>query len=253
MTPRMGSRAALLVGVLIVGAVTFGAPIAAAAQSGRVALIYNGASGARGGPEAVATVARNLGLQVEFISDLSLLPEKLKSAAVFVVGGTDDNLTPLLRSFTPEVIAAVKDYLQRGGRYWGICGGGYIASMGWEEKAGFQRALGLVDAKSVAWVERAESRIVTVTWLGEKRTMYYQYGPAFEAPLGADARVLANYEDGRVAAFVVSSGKGKVALCGPHPEADETWLSDTPPPVDASSWKPTIQLATAMLRELLAD
>lgn len=254
MTPRM--LAGVVLGAAVVGLSAVpgtGPGTAAAPQVDRVALIYNGASGARGGPEAVAAVARRVGLRVEYISDIAQLPDKLSGVTVFAVGGTDDNLTPLLRAFTPAAVAALKDFLREGGRYWGICGGGYIASAGWEEANGFERALGLVEGKSVAWVEQAPSRILTVTWQGEPRPMYYQYGPAFDAPLGDGARVIATYGDGRTAAFIVPYGKGRIALVGPHPEADEGWLIDTPPPIDAALWKPTVDLATAMLRDLLAD
>lgn len=229
------------------------APESKTEQGQGVALIYNGASSARGGHEAVAAVARRAGLSAEFIGDLRQLPERLKGVAVFAIGGTDDNLAPLLRSITPEAITALKDYVREGGRYWGICGGAYLASSGWEETNGFTRALGLVDAKSVAWIEQAPSRIITVVWQGERRPMYYQYGPAFEPPLGADAHVVATYEDGRTAGFFVRYGRGRVALVGPHPEADETWLSDTPPPIDAAAWRPTLDLAVAMLRDLLGE
>lgn len=239
--------------VLVSSAVQPGAGTAASALQGEgVALIYNGASSARGGHDAVAAVARRAGLRVEFIGDLRQLPERLKGVTVFAVGGTDDNLAPLLRSIPPEAVTALKDYLRGGGRYWGICGGAYIASAGWDEKDGFTRALGLVEARSAAWLEQAPSRIITVVWQGERRPMYYQYGPAFEPPLGSDARIVATYDDGRTAGFVVPYGKGRIGLVGPHPEADDSWLQDTPPPIDAGAWKPTMDLAVAMLRDLLA-
>lgn len=252
MTSPVLTRMAL-VSVLSAAALMAAAHVQATAQPNRVALIYNGSSGARGGPEAVAAVARQVGLQVEFIADSRQLPEKLKGVAVFAVGGTDDNLSPFLKSFTPDIVEALKDYLRSGGRYWGICGGGYIASAGWDEKNGFEKALGLFEGKSVAYVEQAPPRIVTVSWQGENRPIYYQYGPAFEAPLGSDAKVLATYDDGRTAAFITSFGKGRIALVGPHPEADDTWLNDNPVPLDAGKWKPTMDSAVAMLRELLAD
>jgi hypothetical protein len=240
-----------LVAVLVL--VLFCAPgLFAQTKASGYALIYNGKVAAEGGPEAVATVARGLGLEVKFIADIGKLPDMLKGAAVFVIGGTEDDLTPLQKAFNPTILAALKDWLNAGGRYWGICGGGYMASKGWEDTNGFEKALELIPAESIAYVEEADPMIINVKWLGKERTMYYQYGPAFIPDKGAKISILSTYDDGTIAALIVPYGKGKVAVVGPHPEADETWLDDDPPPADAEAWESTADIASAMLKELLA-
>jgi hypothetical protein len=223
----------------------------ATAAGGGYALVYNGPVAAEGGPEAVAAVAKELGLETRYIADLRKLPDMLGGAAFFAIGGTEDDLDPLLGELGPKVATALKDWIRAGGRYWGICGGGYIASKGWEEKNGWVKTLGLLDVNSESYIEDPDPMIVWVTWLGKERSIYYQYGPAFILPKGSSARVLATYDDGRCAALIADVGAGKVALCGPHPEADETWLEDDPPPADADEWEPTLDLAVSMLKELL--
>ena len=224
------------------------------AQSGvpGYALIYNGKTAAEGGPESVAAAARALKLETRFISDIARLPELLKGAAVFVIGGTEDDLNPLIAEFSPKILVAFKDWLSAGGRYWGICGGGYLASKGWEDAGGFVKAFGIIPAVSEAYVEEADPMIISLRWLGKKRTMYYQYGPAFIPDSGAQIKTLAVYDDNRIAALIVPFGKGRVAVVGPHPEADDTWLDDDPPPRDARLWTSSTDLAAAMLKELLA-
>jgi glutamine amidotransferase-like uncharacterized protein len=92
--------------------------------------------------------------------------------------------------------------------------------------------------------------IITVTWDGSKRPIYYQYGPVFLVQDESSVEVLARYDDGRVAALAAEFGEGRIIVCGPHPEADETWLDDDPAPVDADSWEPTRDLAVEMFQAL---
>jgi hypothetical protein len=215
-----------------------------------VALIYNGKVAAEGGPEALATVARSLGMEVEYFASAGQLPALLEDASFCMIGGTEDDLTPLLKEFTPAVSQVLEDWLRAGGGYLGICGGGYIASSGWEDVDGFVEALGIAPMDTEAWVEQEDPRIITVDWNGAERPIYYQYGPVFLVDKESGVKVLARYDDGRVAALAVDLGKGRVVVCGPHPEADETWLDDDPAPVRADTWEPTEDLAAALLGEL---
>ncbi len=112
------------------------------------ALIYNGPVSAEDCPEAVAAIAERVGLRVRFVSDVKDLPSLLKDAAVFIIGGTGDDLNPLAKAFTPKVTESLKEYLVNGGRYLGICGGGFMASTGWNEDGTFVKALAIIPADS---------------------------------------------------------------------------------------------------------
>jgi glutamine amidotransferase-like uncharacterized protein len=224
-----------------------------AAPSGgaRVALIYNGKVAAEGAPEALAELAESQGMKVAYFDTPAKLPAMLQGATFCMIGGTEDDLTPLLKQFTPPVRAALTAWLSEGGVYVGICGGGYVASQGWEESYGFVEALGITPVVSEAWIEEADPRIITVKWNGANRAIYYQYGPAFLVTSPSDGEVIARYDDGKVAALATDLGKGRVVVWGPHPEADVTWLDDDPAPVHAGRWKPTRDIAIAMLQGLL--
>lgn len=215
---------------------------------GGVAVIYNGKTAAEGGPEALAQLARSQGMKVVYFDTPAKLPALLNGAAVCMIGGTEDDLTPLLKEFTPALRKTVADWVRAGGSYLGICGGGYIASQGWEEEEGVVKCLGILPCMTEAWTEEADPRILTVTWNGQKRPIYYQYGPAFLAGDGLAAGVTARYDDGRIAALSAKLGKGSVVVSGPHPEADETWLDDDPAPLNADKWTPTSDLAVSLLQ-----
>ncbi len=218
---------------------------------GDFALIYNGVVAAPGAAEAVAEMAEAAGLDIEYFSDVSDLPDLLEGAAVVMIGGTEDDLSPLIGGFTTEILGALTDYLEGGGRYLGICGGAYTASTGWEDTDGFVNALGLLNAETEGYIEESDPMIISVTWECVERPIYYAYGPAFLLSETANVEILATYEDGRIAALLAPYGKGKIALCGPHPEADETWLDDDPEPQDADSWESTTDLANSLLDQLL--
>ncbi len=197
-------------------------------------LIYNGEGAAEGGPEALGVVAKALGHRVGYIDDLEDLPDALEGAEAFVIGGTEDDTGDLLEALE-DVETELKDYIAGGGHYLGICGGAYLASLGsdWpESEGGREDDMGLVSVESFAFdLKNPEPQIITVQWpKGNPRTVYYQYGPAFDPKALAagvpDAEILAWYATGSIAAFATDSGKGRIVLCGLHPEGVEDWLED---------------------------
>ncbi len=220
-------------------------------RSVRNALVYNGPVSEEDCPEAAAAIAQAAGLKVNFVSRIAQLPRMLKNTGVFIIGGTEDDLHPLLKSFTPEITEALKEYLRTGGRYLGICGGGFMASSGWIEDGTYVKALGIVPAKAVVFHEDLTPKILPVRWLGKTRPMYFQAGPSFQITETREAaKVLAYYADGSIAALVSSYGKGKVAVCGPHPEATESWRDEA---VDGHKWISSTDCAVELLKDLLSD
>lgn len=215
------------------------------------ALIYNGPVAASGATEAVTAIVEQLGLPVNFVSDIEELPRLLNGAAVFIIGGTGDDLKPLLDAFTPEITAALTAYLRSGGRYLGICGGGYMASTRWEVDGGLGKMLGIIPARSENLDMNYDPRILPIRWLGATRLMYFQTGPAFDLVQSPEAvQVVAYYDDGRIAALVASYGEGKVAVSGPHPEAPDSWRNDVS---NGETMTVSTDLALALLKDLLSE
>ena len=226
-----------------------GSPVVAA---DRYALIYNGIGATEGGPEGLAAIAGKIGLPVRYVAEAAELPGLLKNAALFGIGGTEDNTEPMRKSFTPEIMEAIREYVRQGGRYAGICGGGYFASRGWEEKAGFVEGFGLIPADSEVFGPDYDPHIITVQWLGKPLAIFYQGGPEFGLEESIEAvEVVAVYEGGAVASLLCSYGRGKVWVSGPHPEADESWLEEDN--LNGYNWRPTQGLAVDMMKDLMSD
>lgn len=238
------ATATLLIALLVPGSGSAGT------DTPPYALIYNGPASAPDAPEAMGAVAEAAGLPVRYVADPARLPDLLPRAAVFVVGGTEEDMAPLVDGFTEASRNALKRYLQEGGRYLGICGGGFLASPGWEENGKWVRTLGILPADVEDLDEDRSPRALPIRWGGATSLLYFQGGPVFVPQESSrDLRIVATYEDGRVAALFCSYGRGWMAVSGPHPEARESWREG----MEASSaWRPTPELAVALLRELLA-
>jgi glutamine amidotransferase-like uncharacterized protein len=230
---------------------SLGTQIQAHAEEEKYALIYNGPVSAEDCPEAAAALAQRVGLKVKFVANVGELPTLLKNTAVFIIGGTQDDLHPLVKAFTPKVTEALKDYLRNGGRYLGICGGGFMASTGWNEGSTFVKGLGIIPAKSKLYRDDFAARIIPIHWQGKTRPMYSKAGPSFQlVNSSGEVQVTAYYEDGSIAALMSSYGQGKVAICGPHPEARVSWKDEA---ADGYKWTSSIDLAVDFLKDLLSD
>lgn len=120
----------------------------------------------------------------------------------------------------------VRRFVRGGGRYLGMCMGAFLA------ERGFLNLLdGRVDeywSRKGATVRSPDPALVTVSWRGRERTLYFQDGGAIVPKRNArdHTLVLATYEDGPIAAAVTRFGDGAVGLVGPHPEAPRSWFDD---------------------------
>ena len=221
------------------------------AKEGGAVLIYNGEIAADGCPEALVTVAERMGLEVLYFDSADTLFEQLDDAALCMIGGTENNLDPFVSQFTPEMQSKLNGWIESGGGFLGICGGAYIGSFGWQESGEFVNMLNLAPVETEEYLSDPDPRIISVDWNGEQRSIYYAYGPAFLTDRVPNVEVIATYEDGRTAALDYTRGDGHVILCGPHPEADETWLDDDPVPLDTDQWEDTSDLIQELLERLI--
>lgn len=241
----------LLAMSLACAGLSFTTQVQAHAEGGKYALIYNGPVSAEDCPEAAAALAQNVGLKVKFVANVVELPLLLKNTAVFIIGGTQDDLHPLMKAFTPKVTEALKDYLRSGGRYLGLCGGGFVASTGWNDDQTFVKGLGIIPAKTKVYRDDFAARIIPIHWQGITRPMYSKAGPSFQlANSSGEVQVTAYYEDGSIAALMSSYGQGKVAVTGPHPEARVSWKDEA---ADGYKWTSSIDLAVDFMKDLLSD
>ena len=150
-----------------------------------------------------------------------LSSEALARVSLYAQPGGGDDLGAAWRAMRPHA-ESIRGFVAGGGRYLGICMGGYLAGRdpGFALLAGDS---GDYTTTRGAQVRTSKDSIVTVQWLGRPVHLYYQDGPYFELDPGAEAEVVGTYTNSRIAAAVTRFGKGSVGVCGPHPEADRSW------------------------------
>lgn len=225
-------------------------------QSENYILIYNGSIADADGVAKIAQMTEEKGFKPEYISNLNKLPKMLENAKAFIIGGTSEDTGDLLDEID-ESKDELKKFIENGGKYLGICGGAYIASKGSKWSDGYETGMGLVDIESFAYDSiYTDPQIISISWLATQRTIYYQYGPAFtKKSIPSNSKIFAYYNNKNtdVAVFSTSIGRGRIVLCGPHPEADVTWLDDNPEPLDANTWKNTHDIFSYIFDNLTSD
>jgi glutamine amidotransferase-like uncharacterized protein len=151
-----------------------------------------------------------------------LSPDMLRTAALYAQPGGSGELTQAYRVLK-SYERMIRSYVASGGRYLGICMGGYLAG----RTPGFHLLPGDTDqyvASRGASVKTTQETLISLRWRGQMRTMYFQDGPAFILDRGAsNVIILATYTNGQIAALVAACGQGQVAVAGPHPEATAAW------------------------------
>ena len=194
-----------------------------------VALIYRGPASTPGAPEAAAAllIAGGHAMDVRFVGpgEPDQLTEAVLSTGVLYVqpGGADD-VDAAWNAVSP-ITSALRTWIHDGGAYLGCCMGGFLAG----RDPGFDLLPGDAMEYSTspgATVPDNADALVTVTWQGQPRTIYFQGGPAFAVNAGLDDTILAYYSNGLVAAGVFGFGRGAVGVTGPHPEAPLSWYAD---------------------------
>ena len=122
------------------------------------------------------------------------------------------------KSLTPGTASSLRDAVQGGLNYLGICAGGLLAG------AGPHNHLDLTSGVRSGFYAVVNQGIhktaVAITGVGSPaQEHYWEDGPQFTG-WGA---VVGKYPDGTPAVVEGASGKGWVVLSGVHPEAPESW------------------------------
>ena len=204
--------------------------------AGPLALVYRGPASIDGCPEAVAAaLARSRwDLSVRFVGpreQLPLEPGVLAQARLYAQPG-GGGLRRAHRKMRTAA-GAIREFVRSGGGYLGFCLGGYLAG----ETPGFGLLPGDTDrfiSSPGADPDHDGDSLVTLTWCGRPRRMFFQDGPWFDLdPARGPAEVFARYGNGLPAAVVAPFGRGSVGVVGPHPEASPDWYLDSGLPVPA--------------------
>ena len=228
-----------------------------AGPPGPTALIYRGPGACQGCPEALGLLVAVAKMTPKYVGPEDLLSDAtFQDAVLYVQPGGDDTMSvynAVGPARWPEVAQRLRTFVGGGGRYLGMCLGGFLAAT-WMDDASTIPALRLVPYEAHYFTATPRpyrlDQVIPVSWLQPKqaRTVYFQEGPYFDAPPDAGAPY-ATYADGTTAAIVSPYGQGKVGLSGIHFEAPQSWydhynLTD-PDGVDAD-------LGGILIRDLMA-
>ena len=133
-----------------------------------------------------------------------------------VFPGGDGEATAF-RSALRDNLNYVRGFMQRGGKYLGICMGAY-----WADAYYFNLLQG---TRCVQYIKRPRADIrssygtvAAVNWQGQDKRMYFYDGPTY---VGGAFHTLASYANGDPMAVV----QGSVGLIGCHLESQQHWYS----------------------------
>ena len=133
-----------------------------------------------------------------------------------VFPGGDGEATAF-RSALKDNLNDVRGFMQRGGKYLGICMGAY-----WADAYYFNLLQG---TRCVQYIKRPRADIrssygtvAAVNWQGQDKRMYFYDGPTY---VGGAFHTLASYANGVPMAVV----QGSVGLIGCHLESQQHWYS----------------------------
>jgi glutamine amidotransferase-like uncharacterized protein len=133
-----------------------------------------------------------------------------------VFPGGDGEATAF-RSALRDNLNDVRGFMQRGGKYLGICMGAY-----WADAYYFNLLQG---TRCVQYIKRPRADIrssygtvAAVNWQGQDKRMYFYDGPTY---VGGAFHTLASYANGDPMAVV----QGSVGLIGCHLESQQHWYS----------------------------
>ncbi len=210
---------------LILFALTFFLLNFAEANVSKKALIYNGPGACPVCPGAVGSVLQKMGFLIEYVKPGQLTKLKFSEAVLYVQPGGTDRPNDILEALKPGEKLNLKNFVRGGGRYLGICSGGYLAGdyVVDDKKA---KAFGLIPITVDEESEDASPKLETIIWNNSVQQVYFQDAPSFNIKSVPSAVIWATYRDsGHGAALIYDFGKGRVGVVGPHLEADETWFA----------------------------
>jgi len=180
------------------------------------------------------------------IKRIPLTLENLKNVSLYVQPGGGDDIVAAWND-VKSYSNIIKQYISEGGKYLGICMGGFLAggndtnnNPGYSlltpgDSNDFSNAAEKISIKT----DNEGDLLLNINWTLSKdnskqnRFIYFQGGPYFitKEPNINNTKIIATYTGSKSsqqnASIILNYGKGKVAVCGPHPEAPKKWYKDS--------------------------
>lgn len=190
--------------------------------SDKAVLIYRGPGACpESCSEAVGSIVTSMGYNVRYISPADLSDSSVfKNVLAWIQPGGE--ATAVAQALNSDQKKWLRDYVLKGGKYFGICAGAFFAGSVLDRE-GLVKGLGLLQYSIPEYFPQ-EPNVIPIYWPNKGwRAMYFEGGPFF-APQALDMQSTAFYLDGKVAAVSGKVGKGQIELTATHPEAIEEWL-----------------------------
>jgi glutamine amidotransferase-like uncharacterized protein len=207
------------VAVMIVTLVASASCSSQSFEPGRDILLYDGDGTSRNDVAAIEAILTKNKLSYSKIDfrQLSSLDETqlLRSKLLIVPGG---DYIEMAEGLSDESVAKVRNAVDRGLNYLGICAGAILA--GYTAGKCFDLTSGVKFDFYDDVNRNVHKNVVTITSAeGETCEQYWEDGPQ----LNGWGSVVSKYPDGTAATVQGDYGQGRVILCGFHPEAPESW------------------------------
>jgi glutamine amidotransferase-like uncharacterized protein len=182
-------------------------------------LLFNGTGTSPDDVVAVAKILEKKGFDYATANSRQLnemsVSQLMAYRLVIVPGG---NYITIGKNLTPEAAHRIREAVQRGVSYLGICAGGLLA--GKAKSNSLDLASGVNFGFYAVVNQRIHKAAVPVESVeGPTIDQYWEDGPQFTGW----GQVVGKYPDGTPAIVEGECGEGWVILCGVHPEAPESW------------------------------
>jgi glutamine amidotransferase-like uncharacterized protein len=130
--------------------------------------------------------------------------------------GDSDSHEKLFQENGPKI----QEFLNRGGRYLGICMGAYWADKYYFDILDGVRAVQYITRPGTD-TRRPHAKAMPVTWLGQPEKMYFYDGCALVGD-PTKFETIATYSNGDPMAII----QNRVGIIGCHPESEPSWYSE---------------------------
>ncbi len=182
-------------------------------------LLFNGHGTSPGDVRALESLLRahHFPYATASSSQLNTIDQSaLRAYKLLIIPG--GNFEQIGKALAPATFATVRESVQGGLNYLGICAGAFLA--GAPRSGGLNLTGGVTFPFYALEANGIRKAPVWITPAGEEPLQHYwEDGPA----LTGWGDVVAKYPDGTAAVVQASVGKGWVILSGVHPEAPESW------------------------------
>ena len=114
----------------------------------------------------------------------------------------------------------IKQFVRRGGKYLGICMGGYWAADHYFDLLDGIHAEQYIKRPNTD-TRRPHAKNQQVLWNGEEQRMFFYDGPAFTGPGLASSEIVSLYPNGDPMALI----QDNIGVIGCHPESTQHWYN----------------------------